>query len=80
MIGTGFNLSTFDERWITRLRLNYAFTTELFVSSFTQLNINREVDGGGIRTRAVVSNFLIAYVLQQGHSFSSVRIESNCDD
>jgi hypothetical protein len=63
------NLSPFDERWIPRLRLNYSFSTEMFVSAYVQMNMNRTRPDSPMRVRALVSNLLFAYTMQEGHTF-----------
>ena len=61
--------TTYSERWIPRLRLNYSFSTELFLSAYMQMNANRDEPGGSRKVRTLVSNLLFAYRTQQGHTF-----------
>jgi len=61
--------SWFDERWIPRIRFNYSFSPDMFVSLFAQINTKRETPDDDLDVNAIVSNFLFAYTMPQGHTF-----------
>ena len=61
--------SWFDERWIPRFRFNYSFSPDMFVSLFAQINTKRETPDDDLDINAIVSNFLFAYTMPQGHTF-----------
>ena len=63
------NYSYFDERLIPRLRLNYSFSTDMFVSAFVQMNTGRSDPSASWHAGAVTSNLLFGYTMQQGHTF-----------
>jgi hypothetical protein len=60
-----------DDTFISRFRFNYSFTPELYISSFVQLNHSKKTarDLKTGTTTTLVSNLLLAYQLQSGHSF-----------
>lgn len=74
------NAPWFDERWIPRLRLSYSFSPNLFVSAFTQMNANKGTPDGDLNVRALVSNFLFAYTMPQGHTFFLAYNQFSDDD
>ena len=63
------NYSYFDQRLIPRLQLNYSFSTDIFISAIVQMNNNHPSPDDSWHVRAVVSNLLLAYTMQQGHTF-----------
>ena len=69
---TGISATDFrrDNTVIGRLRLNYSFTPEFYISSFIQANRSwktaQNLQTGA--TTTLVSNLLVAYRMQSGHS------------
>ena len=63
------NNSVFDERLIPRLRLNYSFSTDMFISAFVQMNASRPDPSASWHVGTVTSNLLFGYTMQQGHTF-----------
>ena len=63
------NYSYFDERLIPRLRMNYSFSTDMFISAFVQMNTSRSEPGASWHVGTVTSNLLFGYNMQQGHTF-----------
>ncbi len=61
--------SWFDERWIPRFRFNFSFSPDMFISLFAQMNTRRTAPGDELNINALVSNFLFAYTMPQGHTF-----------
>ncbi|MBI4551838.1 MAG: carbohydrate binding family 9 domain-containing protein [Candidatus Latescibacteria bacterium] len=71
-----------DQTLINRLRFNYSFTPEFYISSFVQLNHSKKTAQNGQTgtTTALVSNLLIAYQMQVGHSFYIAYNQVSDDD
>ena len=63
------DVAYYDERLIPRLRLNYSFSTDMFVSAFVQMNTGRSDPSASWHAGAVTSNLLFGYNMQQGHAF-----------
>jgi hypothetical protein len=59
----------FDERWIPRFRFNYSFSPDMFISLFAQINTRRKAPTDHLEIKTLVSNFLFAYTMPQGHTF-----------
>ena len=68
--------------FINRFRFNYSFTPELYISAFIQLNHGRRTAQNLVKTKTttVVSNLLLAYQLQSGHSFFIAYNQAADDD
>ena len=59
----------FDERWIPRFRFNYSFSPDMFISLFAQINTRRKTPTDHLEIKTLLSNFLFAYTMPQGHTF-----------
>lgn len=69
---TGIGVTDYrrDNTFISRFRMNYSFTPEFYISTFVQANRSRKTAQNlqrGINT-TLVSNLLVAYRMQSGHS------------
>lgn len=68
-IGLAATEFDFNETMINRLRVNYSFTTELFLTTLVQINSDKRAKNKGYHLNTIIANVLLAYRMDSGHTF-----------